>query len=250
VTLLPATSQQEYAPWGSRDGVARTALTVDCHALGLVARLAQEHQFGPWFTRSDQEQQRLGRPWGPANPQALNRYSYVQNNPLRYTDPTGHRVKPPLCLICGLAIDISQWAEPAKVAAAVGCWVLGCRIEQDVITGPTYEDWLQAQTASLVPMPLATVGTRFEKAGIKVTGHFLHQLRIRQARGVTEEAALRAYRRGRLFYNPATKNYIRHDSQTGISVVVDRPSGGKAITVFEGNPSLDWIPVPWRPGSS
>ena len=28
---------------------------------------------------------------GYANPQSLNRYSYVNNNPLRYTDPTGHR---------------------------------------------------------------------------------------------------------------------------------------------------------------
>src|SRR6188474_516041 len=27
---------------------------------------------------------------GYANPQNLNRYSYVLNNPLRYTDPTGH----------------------------------------------------------------------------------------------------------------------------------------------------------------
>ncbi|MDY0020137.1 MAG: RHS repeat-associated core domain-containing protein, partial [Anaerolineae bacterium] len=26
----------------------------------------------------------------PANPQSLNRYSYVLNNPLKYTDPTGH----------------------------------------------------------------------------------------------------------------------------------------------------------------
>ncbi|MCP4964916.1 MAG: RHS repeat-associated core domain-containing protein [bacterium] len=26
----------------------------------------------------------------PSNPQALNRYSYVTNNPVRYTDPTGH----------------------------------------------------------------------------------------------------------------------------------------------------------------
>ncbi len=29
---------------------------------------------------------------GAANPQALNRYSYCYNNPIRYTDPTGHRV--------------------------------------------------------------------------------------------------------------------------------------------------------------
>ena len=27
---------------------------------------------------------------GPTNPQALNRYNYVLNNPLRYIDPTGH----------------------------------------------------------------------------------------------------------------------------------------------------------------
>ena len=41
---------------------------------------------------SDRQRQGAGRPWGPSNPQALNRYSYVQNNPLTYTDPTGHSV--------------------------------------------------------------------------------------------------------------------------------------------------------------
>jgi len=29
---------------------------------------------------------------GAGNPQNLNRYSYVRNNPLRYTDPTGHHI--------------------------------------------------------------------------------------------------------------------------------------------------------------
>jgi RHS repeat-associated protein len=30
----------------------------------------------------------------PANPQDLNRYAYVRNNPLKYTDPSGHMVDP------------------------------------------------------------------------------------------------------------------------------------------------------------
>jgi hypothetical protein len=79
---------------GSLEGVARKPLTVDFHEPGVVAKLAQENQFGPWFQLSDDEKQQLGSPWGPGNPQALNRYAYVQNNPLRYTDPSGH------CPIC------------------------------------------------------------------------------------------------------------------------------------------------------
>jgi hypothetical protein len=72
------------------EGVARKALTVDFHEPGFVARIAQENQFGPWFQLSDDEKQQLGSPWGPQNPQALNRYSYVLNSPMRWTDPTGH----------------------------------------------------------------------------------------------------------------------------------------------------------------
>jgi RHS repeat-associated protein len=39
----------------------------------------------------------------PANPQSLNRYSYTLNNPLRYTDPSGHKSR-------------HQWAEEYKAA--------------------------------------------------------------------------------------------------------------------------------------
>src|SRR5688572_4912224 len=69
-------------------------LTVDFHEPGFVATLKGEHAFraqkGFWFQLDDEGKQQAKSPWGPANPQALNRYSYVLNNPLRYVDPTGH----------------------------------------------------------------------------------------------------------------------------------------------------------------
>jgi hypothetical protein len=74
------------------DGIALKPLTVSFSEPGFVAKLNQESQFGPWFTLSDKEKQQLGSPMGPQNPQALNRYSYVLNNPMRWTDPTGHDV--------------------------------------------------------------------------------------------------------------------------------------------------------------
>jgi RHS repeat-associated protein len=39
----------------------------------------------------------------PGNPQALNRYAYVYNNPLRYTDPSGHC---PWCIAVGVALIV------------------------------------------------------------------------------------------------------------------------------------------------
>ena len=94
----------------------------------------------------------------------------------------------------------------------------------------------------------APAAKAFDKAGIETTEHFRRRLADRGARGITEQNALDAYRNGRLYYNEATRNYIRHSSRTGVSVVVDAPSGGRAITVFEGSVSPSWNPVRWRPG--
>ncbi|MDH7475811.1 MAG: RHS repeat-associated core domain-containing protein, partial [Anaerolineae bacterium] len=43
--------------------------------------------YSPWLGRFVQADTVVPE---PGNPQDLNRYAYVRNNPLRYTDPSGH----------------------------------------------------------------------------------------------------------------------------------------------------------------
>ncbi len=75
---------------GSMDGVALKGLTVDFHEPGFAGQIGGENNQPFWFQMTDEQRQKAGSPWGPTNPQALNRYSYVQNAPVRYIDPTGH----------------------------------------------------------------------------------------------------------------------------------------------------------------
>ena len=85
------------------------SLTVDFHETGFGARLAGENNQGFWFQMSGQQRHQATPPWGPGNPQELNRYSYVNNNPLKYSDPSGHKMTG-----LGLAI-ISNAAEAMDV---------------------------------------------------------------------------------------------------------------------------------------
>jgi RHS repeat-associated protein len=89
----------------------------------------------------------------PTDPQDLNRYTYAKNNPMRYTDPTGHSI-PIQCFICDVEFaDISEWSHPAIALAEVGCLVVGCHVDrtQGVIRGPTREEWVAGQAAGFMP---------------------------------------------------------------------------------------------------
>lgn len=69
-----------------------TTLTTDFHE--FIGKVTQENQavlqYGPFFQWSEKVRQDNPVPSGPLNPQALNRYAYCLNSPLRYVDPTGH----------------------------------------------------------------------------------------------------------------------------------------------------------------
>ena len=67
------------------------ALTVDYHETTFNTSMRSENTQGFWFQMSDRQRQKATPSWGPDNAQELNRYSYVDNNPILYTDPSGHR---------------------------------------------------------------------------------------------------------------------------------------------------------------
>jgi RHS repeat-associated protein len=93
----------------------------------------------------------------PGNPQALNRYAYVYNNPLRYTDPSGHwletawdilniawdiyevRRDPSLLNIGALVVDVGAAVLPF-VPAGVGMVVRGGKAAKAGIELATHVD--------------------------------------------------------------------------------------------------------------
>ncbi len=85
-------SPDSIVPDGSK--AALRPLTVDFHEVSFVVGIAQEDTFtqlkGFAFQVNDQDRRQAKSDTGPGDPQALNRYSYVLNNPLLHIDPSGH----------------------------------------------------------------------------------------------------------------------------------------------------------------
>ena len=101
------------AALGPNDRVALRPLTVDFHEAKFVEAYNYELKFtaayGFHFQLSKELLKEEKYQWGPQDSQALNRYAYVLNNPLRYVDPSGHSQK-----------DWQDWRD--RAARAVLIW--------------------------------------------------------------------------------------------------------------------------------
>jgi RHS repeat-associated protein len=97
--------------------------------------------------------------------QAWDRFAYVNNNPVRYNDPTGHGINPP-CWICNrtwfnytfLTTTVNSYPNPspvldkvADVALTVGCVIANCHVDtsKNEVRGPTKDEWLTSAVMGL-----------------------------------------------------------------------------------------------------
>ncbi|MBA3945260.1 MAG: RHS repeat-associated core domain-containing protein [Herpetosiphonaceae bacterium] len=129
-SVVPGAARASGGGAATLGGGGTTPLTVDFHEPGFASQLNQHNAAtgskGFWFQLSGDEQQKAESPMGPANPQALNRYSYVLNNPLRYTDPTGHYQAIPTD---GEGSEGGGWAPP-DIVGGVGPVVMAVAKQQ------------------------------------------------------------------------------------------------------------------------
>ncbi|NOK70217.1 MAG: hypothetical protein GFH27_549323n66 [Chloroflexi bacterium AL-W] len=91
------------------DGVALAPLTVAFHDPAFNAAL------GPELRASDTDRDTL-HGGGPSNPQDLNRYSYARNNPVRYTDPSGHLAWVAGAAAIGAGINLAGYIATQKLS--------------------------------------------------------------------------------------------------------------------------------------
>jgi hypothetical protein len=174
----------------------------------------------------------------PGNPQALNRYAYVYNNLLRYTDPSGHTVDLP-CPWCDRPwISTQDWPGLAVDLAKGACAFLGCHIDPvtGLLWGPSYAEWLQAQTLGLggLASPVQTPSGWLKAGGVEVAAE-LRALGTRGVPGVERLAAMiERGLRGAVFQGQRVLHYA--EQLPGVEVEIASPKGlGRVDLLLTGN---------------
>jgi hypothetical protein len=104
----------------------------------------------------------------PYNPQDLNRYSYVRNNPLRYTDPSGHVPQALLALAAYAKIVAVNVVTDTLLDAGLA-----------LLTGESFDLIESVKTNLAIDAATAGVGGKIAKSGkiASLLGKYLDNLR-------------------------------------------------------------------------
>jgi len=148
----------------------------------------------------------------PGNPQALNRYAYVYNNPVRYTDPSGH------------------WLETAWDIANIAWDIYEVRRDPSLLNIGALVVDVGAAVLPFVPAGVGMVvrGGKAAKAAVEVASHAdeavdAAKIGAKVAEEVAEEAAERV---GKEAAEETTQRLIRHHLATNKNWI--RDPGGRS----------------------
>jgi hypothetical protein len=90
-TIVPGVEDAKGGAAATIGAVLNHKLTMDFHEPDWVSAMKEEDdKQKEKHTEDADEKGSNSDQWGPANPQTQNRYAYALNNPVKYTDPTGH----------------------------------------------------------------------------------------------------------------------------------------------------------------
>jgi RHS repeat-associated protein len=176
-------TRYEYDPWGQVIGggggsvnqFLYTGQRADAET-GLMALGNGERYYSPGLGRFIQQDSFTGM---AMSAQSMNRYAYVQNNPLRYRDPTGHYSLSDLgddilSVLKGAGNALSGILEPfrwvADVVTAGGAWAMGIDAEYVQLSSALGNFEKNAVLSGQNPMDVALEGSHQVLFGVFTLG--------------------------------------------------------------------------------